>query len=65
MLVEAEKLDDNPGAPAALYVALVQKMSSPEAQTEAILNELMVLARHNRQVHDEAATYFRNRRTRV
>ena len=34
-------------------------MSSPEAQTEALLNEWMVLARHNRRVHDEAASYFR------
>ena len=36
------------------------KMSSPEAQTEGLLNEWMVLARHNRRVHDEAASYFRN-----
>ena len=34
-------------------------MSSPEAQTDALLNEWMVLARHNRRVHDEAASYFR------
>ncbi len=43
-----------------IYVKLEQRMSSPEAQTEALLNEWMVLARHNRRVHDEGASYFRN-----
>ena len=41
---------------AALYVALVQRMSSLEAQTTGLLNEWMALARHNRRVHDEAAS---------
>ncbi len=34
-------------------------MSTPDAQTEALLNEWMVLARHNRRVHDTAAGHFR------
>ncbi len=34
---------------------LEQRMLSPEA----LLNEWMVMARHNRRVHDEAASYFR------
>jgi len=32
---------------------------TPEAQTEALLNEWMVLARQYGRVHDEAASYFR------
>ena len=34
-------------------------MTTPEAQTEALLNEWMVLARHNKRVHEEASSYFR------
>ncbi len=34
-------------------------MMSPEAQTEGLLNEWMVLARHNKRVHEEASSYFR------
>jgi hypothetical protein len=45
-------------APTRLYVVLEQRMSRPEAQAEGLINEWMVLARHNRRVHDEAASYF-------
>jgi len=45
--------------PGALYVVLEQRMSRPEAQAEGLINEWMVLARHNRRVHDEAESYFR------
>ncbi len=34
-------------------------MTTPEAQTEGLLNEWMVLARHNKRVHEEASCYFR------
>ena len=42
---------------------LKQKMSggvgSPEAQTEGLLAEWMMLARHDKRVHGEASTYYR------
>jgi hypothetical protein len=48
---------------APLNVLLEQRMSggvgSPEAQTEALLTEWMMLARHNKRVHLAASTYYR------
>jgi len=35
------------------------KMTTPEAQTEGLLNEWMVLARHSKRVHEEASCHFR------
>ena len=35
------------------------KMTPPEAQTEGLLNEWMVLARYNKYVHAEESSYFR------
>ena len=32
---------------------------TPEAQTEALLTEWMMLARHNKRVHGDASTYYR------
>jgi len=34
-------------------------VGSPEAQTEALLIEWMILARHNKRVHLAASTYYR------
>ena len=34
-------------------------MATPEAQTEGLLNERMVLARHNKRMHEETSSHFR------
>ena len=34
-------------------------MTTPEAQTKGLLNKWMVLARHNKRVHEEASCHFR------
>ncbi len=36
-----------------------QNIQSPEAQTEALLSEWMMIARHNKRVHEAASTYYR------
>ncbi len=36
-----------------------QMMQTPEAHTEALLTEWMMLARHDKRVHEAASTYYR------
>ena len=60
----AEKIIDiRKRAEPPLYVVLEQRMSgglgSPEAQTEGLLTEWTMLARHTKRVHGAASTYYR------
>ncbi len=52
-----------PSAASGLICDALAKMTTPEEQTEGLLNEWMVLARHNKRVNEEASSYFRKWQT--